>query len=239
MRVILFLITVLLLSSCYHEDDYLISKLDENFVKLLFETDTLAADGASSSLIFIEVPYETKDDITKIILRTSNGKFENDKQEIEEIISKVVINGQDKKIAKAKLTSSQKVENATIEAKVADIVKIKEMTFKRAYAEQIKTDIPSLTISYGFQTITLTTKLIRTIGKPSIYSEATIKAVDLQGNTIGQFLNYSKSVNENGILTNQFSLGTTNCNCQKVIIISETKDSDNSYIRDTTSLIIN
>ncbi len=234
----IFLISSLVFS-CYKEDDYLLSKLDDNFVVLSAKNKSILADGVSSTEVAVEIPYNTKKEFNKVVLRTSSGKFENDKQEIEAIISKVVIDGKDKKIAKAKLTASQNVGVVTIEAKISDFVKSVDINFDRAYAEKIKTDLPALTISYNNQTITLNTKLTRTTGKPSLLSSAKVFAVDPTGNSVGQFLNYSESANENGVLTNQFSLGTTSCNCQNILIIAETKNSDNSIIRDTTSLKVN
>jgi hypothetical protein len=237
-KTLLFFSTIVMLSSCYREDDYLLSNLDDSFVKLSIESETLDADGMSSTGIFIEIPYGSKKEINKVLLRTSKGKFENDKQEIEATLLNMVINGQNKKMAKAKLTSSQRVEHTTIEAKIGDIVKYADVEFIRAYPEKIKTDLPSLTIKYGYQTINLTTKLTRTIGKPSIMTNAKIYAIDPQGNVIGQFLNYDENVNENGILINQYSLGESLCKCQNIFIVSETKSSQSTVIRDTTKLII-
>lgn len=234
----IFLIS-LTISSCYKEDDYLLSKLDDNFVVLSAKNSSILADGVSSTEVTVEIPYNTKKDFNKVVLKTSSGKFENDKQEIEVSVSKIVIDGKDKKIAKAKLTASQNVGVVTIEAKISDIAKSIDINFDKAFPEKIKTDLPSLTISYNNQTITLTTKLTRNLGKPSLLTTAKVFAIDPVGNPIGQFLNYSESVNENGVLTNQFSLGTTSCNCQNIFIISETNNSDNSIIRDTTSLIVN
>lgn len=229
----------LTISSCYKEDDYLLSKLDDSFVVLSTKNSNILADGVSSTEVIVEIPYNTKKEFNKVVLKTSSGKFENDKQEIEANVSKVVIDGKDKKIAKAKLTTSQTVGIITIEARINEITKSIDVSFDRAYPENIRTDLPSLVISYGNQTITFTTKLTRNIGKPSLLTTAKVSAVDSNGNPIGQFLNYSESVNENGMLTNQFSLGTTSCNCQNIFIISETNNSDNSVIRDTTSLIVN
>lgn len=215
------------------------SNINDKNIILTSNKENIEADGVSSVEIMIEIPYNSKETINKIFLKTSKGKFENDKKEIELIFNKAVINGSDKKIAKTNLISSQKVEEVLIEAQIGDIIKSKQIKFIRAFPQKIKTDLPSLTISYGYQTLVLTTKLSRDIGKPSLATKATLSAVDSFGNPIGQFLNYSEDVSENGILTNSFSLGTTNCNCQNVYIVSETKSSENEIIRDTVKLKIN
>lgn len=232
-------LVALTITSCYKEDDYLLSKLDDSFIMLSAKNSSILADGASSTEVSVEIPYKTKKEFNKVVLKTSNGKFENDKQEIEVSVSKVVIDGKDKKIAKAKLTTSQNVGVVKIEAKIRNITKSIDINFERAYAEKIKTDLPGLSISYNNQTITLTTKLTRNLGKPSQQTTAKVFAVDPIGNPIGKFLNYSESANENGVLTNQFSLGTTSCNCQNIFIISETNNSSNTIIRDTTNLNVN
>lgn len=230
------LLIALTMTSCYKEDDYLLSKLNDSFIILSTKNSSILADGVSSTEVSVEIPYNSKKEFNKVVLRTSNGKFENEKQEIEASVSRVVIDGKDKKIAKAKLIASQNVTIVTIEAEIGEITKKTDINFERAYPEKIKTDLPVLTIGYNDQTITLTTKLIRNTGKPSLFSTAKIFVVDPIGNVIGQFLNYSEAVNENGVLTNQFSLGTASCNCQNIFVISETKNANNLVIRDTISL---
>ncbi|PKH49527.1 hypothetical protein CXF68_01955 [Tenacibaculum sp. Bg11-29] len=236
-KIFIFLI-IITIFSCYKEDDYLLSKIDDSFVLISVKNNKIYADGVSSTEVIVEIPYNTKKEFTKITLKTSSGKFKNDKQEIEANISKVVIDGKDKKIAKAKLITSQTVGEITIEARISDITKSIGVIFDRAYPEKIITDLPSLEISNGNQTITLTTKLTRNIGKPSLLTTAKVFAIDSKGNLVGQFLNYSESADKDGILKNQFSLGTTNCNCPNIFIISETNNSENSVIRDTISLIV-
>jgi hypothetical protein len=234
----LFLIA-LVVSSCYKEEDYLLSNIDDDFVILSTKNISILADGVSSTDVYVELPYNTKKEFNKVLLKTSKGKFENDKQEIEASVSKVVINGKDKKIAKAKLIASQSTGAVTIEAKIGDITKSIVVQFDRAYPESIKTYLDTLAIGYGYQTITLTTKVTRRTGKPSLLTTAKVIVVDPAGNAIGQFLNYSESVSESGVLTNKFSLGTINCNCQNIFIITETNTLGNQVIRDTTSLIVN
>ena len=231
-----FFITI---TSCYKEEDYLLSNLNDNFLVLSTNDTSILADGVSSTEIILEIPYNTKNEFSKVYFKTSNGKFENDKQEIEALVSKVVIDGKDKKIAKTKLISSQSPGKVFVEARISDLKKYTQIVFERAYPDFIKTELPSLTISYSNQTIPLTTKLTRINGKPSLMSNAKINAVDSSGKTVGQFLNYNELVNENGILINQYSLGTINCNCQIIYIITESKNSINSVIRDTTTLKIN
>lgn len=230
---------LLMLISCYKEDDYSLSLVDYESVKTSFSASQLEADGTSSTYFIIEVPDKIKKEYPKVNVKISNGKFDNDKQEIDAPISNALINGIDKKIAKVKIFSSQKVEDALIEIKIGDFYKTNTLKLIRAYPNIIKTDIPSLTISYGYQTINLTTKLTRPQGKPSLLSKAKIKAITIDGTEIGSFMNYNENVNENGVLSNQFSLGTTNCNCAKVYIVSETHDTDTTVIKDTISLIIN
>ncbi len=234
----LFLIA-LVVSSCYKEEDYLLSNIDDDFVTLSTKNSSILADGASSTEVYVELPYNTKKEFDKVLLKTSKGKFENDKQEIEASVSKVVIGGKDKKIAKAKLIASQSTGAVTIEAKIGDITKSTVVQFDRAYPENIKTYLDTLAIGYGYQTITLTTKVTRSTGKPSLLTTAKVIVVDPAGNTIGQFLNYSESVNESGVLTNKFSLGKISCNCQNIFIITETNTLGNQVIRDKTSLIVN
>ncbi len=229
---------ILLSSSCYKEDDYALTKLDENIILISSDPDYLTADGESYTYLTVEVPIETKKEFSKAIIRTSNGKFDNDKQEIETNLFLSVVNDFDKKIAKTKLKSSQLVEDAIVEVKIGDIYKKKTLEFRRAYPKKINTDLPSLTLSYGFQTINLTTKLSRDIGKPSLNSKASLTAIDSSGTTLGYFLNYTENVNESGILTNQFSLGINSYRCSKIYIIAETMNSEVTTIRDTVSLII-
>lgn len=233
------ILIVSFLSSCYKAEDYLLSNIDNGFVILSTKNTSIPADGASSTEVYVELPYNTKKELNKVLIKTSNGKFENDRQEIDAIVSKVVIDGTDKKIAKVKLIASQSDGLVTVEAKISEITKSMDMLFDRAYPENIKTDLPSIVISYGNQTINLTTRVTRNSGRPSLLTTARVFAVDSIGNTVGQFLNYSESVDENGVLINKFSLGTTSCNCQTIFIISETTNASNSIIRDTTSLIVN
>ncbi len=128
----IFLIS-LTISSCYKEDDYLLSKLDDNLVMLSAKNSSILADGASSTEVTVEIPYNAKKDFNKVVLKTSSGKFENDKQEIEVNVSKIVIDGKDKKIAKAKLTASQNVGVVTIKAKISDIEKSIDINFDKEY----------------------------------------------------------------------------------------------------------
>jgi hypothetical protein len=229
---------ILLIISCYKEDDYSLSKLDKDIVKIYFESEPIFADGESYTFIIVEVPVKTKKEFSLVNIKISNGKFINDKQEIDVNLS-IAGDSVDRKIAKTKIISSQKIEDAIIEIKVGDIYRIDTLKFKRAFPNEIKTDLPALTISYGYKTINLTTKLSRMIGKPSLLSKAKIKVIDEDGLKVGKFLNYKENADEKGILVNEYSLGVDTCKCTKIYIVSETLNSESTFIRDTSSLIIN
>lgn len=235
---IIFLIFLLLVSACYREEDYNLSQLEDDIISLTFTSDTLLADGASNTDVIVEIPLESQSELSKIKITTSNGVFENGQKEIEVNASFAVSNGVDKKIAKVRLISTQKVENAVVEAKIGDISKSKILPFKKAYPEEIETELPALTITYGYQTTSLKIKLSRSFGKPSINTKANVRAVDSLGAALGQFLNYNDNADENGMVINLFSLGIDSCYCTKVYFISETLRDETTTIKDTTSMII-
>lgn len=227
------------ISSCYNEDDYKLSKLNTNFVDLVFEYDTILADGVSRIKIEFRVPINAKNDIPVVKFTTTNGIFENGEKKIEIQPAFIVEKDNDIKVATTFLTASQKIEDAVIDAKIGDISKQKTLRFTRAYPEKIETIIPSLSIVYGFQTFPIATKISRKTGNPSCATQADIVAIDSLGTEIGYFLNKNNTIDCSGSMVNNFSLGNDTCNyCSKVYFISRTTFADGLENNDTSSMFI-
>lgn len=237
----IFRITILLIiviSSCYKDEDYNLSNIPNDFLTISFTTDTILADGISFTEINVEIPLETTTESSRVKLTTTNGLFQNGSKEIEIVATYTVTNGVDKKIATTRLTSNLKVEDAIIEAKIGNLSNNKKIVFSRAYPEAVLTELPALTIAYGYQTMDLITKVSRIEGTPSLNTYADIIAIDTFGNKLGQFLNYNRKVDETGILTNKFALGIDSCHCSKIYIVSKTMKDELTKIADTTFLTI-
>ncbi|CAM4367748.1 hypothetical protein [Gillisia limnaea] len=232
-RLLTSLSLMLILNSCYKEDDYSPTELS-NIMNLRIDNDNQLADGLSKITAVAEFPSdfstETNNKVTFIIAGI----------EKEADIRLVEIDGTNKKIAEIDFTSkSVKTSNlkAIISVLQSEISEEQNMSFRRAFCESINLSSSSLTIipDSSFTKITLTTKLIRESGVVSIGTIANTKVVDLNGVERGILVNYSFKTDSLGIITNQFTMGNDGYEGQ-LYAISESLDESNNIKKDTLIL---
>ncbi|WP_143961317.1 hypothetical protein [Litoribacter populi] len=232
-RLLFSLLLLLLLNSCYNEDDYSPTKLS-NIMILRIVNDKQLADGLSKITAIAEFPsnFSTEDN-NKVI-------FVIDGIEKEANIRLVEIDKVNKKIANLDIASNR-VKTVNIKAIISvlqsEISKEINASFKQALCESIKLSSSSLTIApdSSFTEITLTTKLLRGSGKVSTGTVANTKVVDIDGINRGILVNYNFKTDSLGIITNQFTMGNDSYEGQ-LYAISESLDETNNLKKDTLKL---
>lgn len=123
--IILASLFLLIVSGCYHEDEYLPSNLGTTaVVKQLYATpDTIIADGMSFTYVFCELPIEAEDNRSSVVFTTTKGTFDNNSKTITMNATVVNDNGTNLRLAKVKLTSSTLVENANVTATAGGVTR--------------------------------------------------------------------------------------------------------------------
>ena len=224
----------------YNEADYIESELiPETFIDVEFFSDSVEADGESSTIVLVKLPANTKSKYDTVRLTVSNGKFPNGNSTITLKAFNISNDNLDLKEVNTKLISSQKPGLSVITTQVANYQLIDTIHFIKAFPKYIQTILPSLTIGYGYNTIPVVTKLIRETGFPSENTLITIVAVDSIGNEIGLFLNKTERADLMGTITNNYSLGIdSSCNCKQIFFITSTEIRPTKFKVDTTSIII-
>lgn len=224
------LLILLILVSCYNENDFKPSELSKVMI-LKVQNDNQLADGISKITAIAEFPSEFKTE------KDSKVIFRIDGHQKEAGIRLVEINGVNKKIAEIDITSkSVKTKNvkAIVSILNSEISKEQNISFRSAFCESINLSSSSLTITpdSSFTEITLTTKLMRNKGFVSTGITSNTKVVDLNGLERGVLVNYKFTTDSLGIITNQFTMGNDNYE-GLLYAISESLDESNNLIRDT------
>ena len=232
-RVYTLLILVLIINSCYKEDDFSPSSLS-NLLELSIKNDNQLADGTSKIKAIAEFPSdfstETNDKVTFII--------EGNENEAE--IRFVEIDGVNKKVADFEFTSKT-AKTANIKAIISvfesEISKELSATFRPAFCESINVSSSSLTIvpDSSFTEITLITKLVRNSGVVSTGTVANTKVVDVNGTERGILVDYNFKTDSLGMINNRFTMGNDNYEGQ-LYAISESIDENNNIKKDTLVL---
>ena len=204
---IIILFILLQLMGCYNEDDYKPSKLIYNEILILTAPASSPADASSTCTIRATIPDEANGTM-KITFKTNLGSFEGGNQSIEKEAILIAENGENKRIAEVKLVSPIKTGIANVEASIQGINRKVDVEFDKAYPESVDLKTSSLTIEQGFsKTVNFTTELLRSTGKPTINTLATIEVFDANNNSIGYWLNKDETTDENGKIINTFTLG--------------------------------
>jgi hypothetical protein len=209
----------------------------DNLLLLSTVQSQISADGESSIDIIVDQPLDTKEEYTAISFSTTKGIFENNAKTISKSSVIVWDNGIYKRRAVVRLISSKKVENTDIEAGIKGYIKKTSVSFIKAFPESLKLSTTAISISPGYgNTLTITTTLSRQKGTPSIGNLATLMVSDSNRNSIGYFVNYNNVSDENGTISNKFTLGDLNYH-GPLKIIAQSTDTNNQIIKDSIQIV--
>ncbi|GAB3555289.1 hypothetical protein [Spirosoma fluminis] len=175
MKKALLLLTAALwaLLSCSDPDTYTVTpELLNNAVKFVTTDQDLGADGYQTLTIEAELMKDTKESKRDVTFTTSAGTFvEEGKTTVMVKAVPVFKDNEIKLIASASLKSSTKPETAVIKAKAGELTAQKSLTvtFKSAPPTSVSLSASAFTIKASFGgEITLTAKLTRTLGIPTV-----------------------------------------------------------------------
>lgn len=220
----LFFLLLILIVSC--EKDRLPQELS-NVMVLKVENNNADSDNFSKVKLIAEFPEEfsTEEDnkVDFYIMKDDEEKLIGDIRLVEQ-------NGVLKRVAEV-FVKYNKAETLVVKAVIkidgVEFSKSTTIDFEKAYLENIIISSSSLEVNnQSFETITLTTQLSREKGFVTLNTIANTKAYDNMGNPIGAFLDYKNKTDENGRITNLFTLGNSNY-VGPITIVSETLGSDN------------
>ena len=221
---------VFLLSSCYHEEDYLPSRLS-HVLELMVENDYAPSDGESVIKVIAQFPadFNTEDD-GKVDFILGNNESEKIS---EEIVFKVVNNENVK--ASEIFISHNKADSIKVTAIISinksQISKSTTVIFGKAYPQSIHVSASSLKISpdSSFTEVNIITLLSRDKGIVSIGTEAETIVVDSTGTKRGIFVDYLNKTDSIGQINNRFTLGNEDY-VGPLYIISSTINSNNQEV---------
>ncbi len=211
-----YIIILLCATSCAYPSTDEVSDDDILKLSVISTNKSLPADGSSVIELNALIPSNADDTKRTITFNTSDGVFISTATKTDQ--QKVDITG--KAIAQLKSTLIPAI--IYVSAEVGGYKRNEKIEFIRAYPEKI-------TVETGTQDYkvkesnypTITTKLIRSIGKPSLSTEVILKAFDASGtNEIGIFKNLTFS-NSSGEVTATFLLSQLNyrgkCNIKATV----------------------
>ena len=198
-----YIIILLLSSSCAYPITDEVS--DDDIIKLSVpQNKTIPADGNSIIELTVQIPSNADDTKRTITFNTSEGAFLGSNSKTEQ--QKADILGK----AITQLRSIQSPAIAYISAETNGFKRTDRIEFVRAFPEKII--VETGTVDYKIKDAnnpTITTKLLRSIGKTSSNTEVALKAFDGSGvNEIGIFKNITTS-NLNGEVTANLVITTT------------------------------
>lgn len=231
---------IICINACYKESEYIEFRVNaKDLIHTTLTSDTIMADGKSSSQLRITLPENVKDEFDTIRVSINNGLFSNGSNNIliRSYLSRDSINS---KIGVTDIISSQRPGLAIIKVQVGGYDVYDTIYFKRSYPEFISTNLSSLFVSYGYSTVKITTQLGKDHGKPSENTTVDISATDKFGKKVGLFLNKDTIANFEGIIMNEYALGKDSCFCDKVYIVTRTLSQIPQQFKvQTDSLIVN
>jgi hypothetical protein len=145
-------------SSCYHESEYLPTNVSsDQLIKSLAATaPAIPADAQSFTYIVAELPLDALDIRSVVVFTTTKGTFDNNSKTITLSATVVNDNGVNKRIAKAKLTSSAIIETADVTATVSNVSKTIPVSFTNLLFDSFLTiasfpaSIPADGASFGY-----------------------------------------------------------------------------------------
>ncbi len=237
MKHLLFILTILVFSSCYDESEFGPSRLNE-VLKIKVSNDYQLADNFNTATLRAELPFDLNTDtdnmVEFIILGTKQISEKRDIRLITE-------NGSDKKISEFDIISN-KAESIKLRCKLnlngSEITRDTVVNFIRSYPESIRITTDALTIKPDstFSEIEISTKGMKSKGLVSLKTVIETKALDSLGTEIGIFTNYQNSTDSLGIITNKYTLGLSPYQGE-IRIISYSIDNDEQSTSDTLSII--
>jgi hypothetical protein len=196
-----YIIILLCATSCAYPSTDEISDDDILKLSVISTNKSLPADGSSIIELNAIIPSNADDSKRTVTFSTSDGVFVSTSTKTDQ--QKADITG--KAISQLKSTLTPAI--IFISAELAGYKRTEKIEFLRAYPEKIivETGTQDYKVKESNYPI-ITTKLIRSIGKPSLNTEVILKAFDASGtNEIGIFKNLTFS-NSSGEVSANFVL---------------------------------
>ncbi|WP_298353452.1 hypothetical protein [Runella sp.] len=174
-------------------------------ITLIPPSDSILADGESTTSITAEIPLNTSTPRSTITFRTDKGVFEATNSATITQTAQIV-NG--KKQAKITFKSPLSVGIAKIKASILSSEKEMEIKLKNAPPDKIKIKTDKILIQKLEDIVTFTVELKRNSGKPSIGNKVTLTVTDEQNNReyTNNFLERNEESDANALCTFKFSL---------------------------------
>lgn len=235
---------LILLSACYHEDDYK-KPYDESLLQIQAASSTVPADGVSTTLLTITIPTETEDTSSGLTLTTSTGTFVENGQKTVSLKAKQNAAGT-KRSATVLLKAGLAVETATVTVEALDFKKTIDINFINAFPESLTLTASTLSvqpINTGAGEVAVEGQVRRSKGIPSLQNEVDVRAMDsVFAKRIGSFRVYQNHTNESGKTNYVFILGDSVANSGikykgTLYLIGSTFNEKGTLLSDTIKII--
>lgn len=202
---------LVLISSCYEESDF--NRVNFTFDSLIksmdIEKTMLLADGKDESEIIILFDSNSENDTIDFKATLTSGLFkenQNDSISLEPILE-TSITGTRRKLVRFSIVSPTKVEEAELNMDLNGFTKMVDLQFDRSFPESIEVIAsPRVFSRKRVENVELKTTIARNEGEPSLGTELSMTALDLDGNSIGEMVAACNFNSDNKTCTTLFNI---------------------------------
>lgn len=223
--------TLLLLVSCYKEDDYsLINQKPDDIIKsITIDKKKLLGNGSDKAKITVELPIDASDQLSIVNLKTDKGTFvETGKSEYQTSAKLINDNNTLKRTATAVFQSALSDGIANIEVTVSGTKKNEQIILDRNNADKLSISPASSALQLDFlNELKLVVKLSSKNGKVTPGQNINLFVSDKMGTAKGSFRVAENTSNDSG-----------ECNYIFSILPDITFTGDLNFIAQTTDKLI-